>query len=134
MVKAISITPVLNVSSIVDTFTWFEALGWERGFEWGEPVGFGAVCSGNCEIFLCLDGQGGRGKGSNVTTFTNAIDEKQDKGVWLSVFVENVDKLHQICLEKNIEVTHSPSDMPWGVRELHVRHPDGHVLRLSQEL
>jgi len=24
--------------------------------------------------------------------------------------------------------------MPWGVREMHVRHPDGHVLRISQTL
>jgi hypothetical protein len=22
--------------------------------------------------------------------------------------------------------------MPWGVREMHVRHPDGHVFRVSQ--
>jgi hypothetical protein len=22
--------------------------------------------------------------------------------------------------------------MPWGVREMHVRHPDGHVFRISQ--
>jgi hypothetical protein len=24
--------------------------------------------------------------------------------------------------------------MPWGVREMHVRHPDGHVFRISQEI
>jgi hypothetical protein len=29
-------------------------------------------------------------------------------------------------------VTWPPTDMPWGVREMHVRHPDGHVLRLSR--
>jgi hypothetical protein len=22
--------------------------------------------------------------------------------------------------------------MPWGVREMHVRHPDGHVFRISK--
>jgi hypothetical protein len=25
-------------------------------------------------------------------------------------------------------------DMPWNVREMHVRHPDGHVFRISQGL
>jgi hypothetical protein len=25
-----------------------------------------------------------------------------------------------------------PVDEPWGVREMHVRHPDGHVLRISR--
>jgi hypothetical protein len=24
-------------------------------------------------------------------------------------------------------------DMPWNVREMHVLHPDGHVLRVSKE-
>jgi hypothetical protein len=25
-----------------------------------------------------------------------------------------------------------PADMPWNVREMHIRHPDGHVFRVSQ--
>ena len=25
-----------------------------------------------------------------------------------------------------------PTDEPWGVREMHVRHPDGHVFRISK--
>jgi hypothetical protein len=25
-----------------------------------------------------------------------------------------------------------PTDEQWGVREMHVRHPDGHVFRISQ--
>ena len=24
------------------------------------------------------------------------------------------------------------TDMPWGVREMYVRHPDGHVFRISK--
>ena len=27
-----------------------------------------------------------------------------------------------------------PRDEAWGVREMHVRHPDGHVLRISHSL
>ena len=26
----------------------------------------------------------------------------------------------------------NPTDMPWGVREMHLRHPDGHVFRISR--
>jgi hypothetical protein len=25
-----------------------------------------------------------------------------------------------------------PTDEPWGVREMHIRHPDGHVFRISK--
>jgi hypothetical protein len=31
-----------------------------------------------------------------------------------------------------LEVTWPPTDMPWNAREMHVRHPDGHVFRVSQ--
>jgi hypothetical protein len=27
-----------------------------------------------------------------------------------------------------------PTDMPWNVREMHVRHPGGHVFRISRGL
>jgi len=57
------VTPVLNVSSIDESFAWFEALGWQRGFSWNQggligegpnaqganehgAAGFGSVCSG----------------------------------------------------------------------------------------
>ena len=30
------LTPVLNVSSIADSFAWFEKLGWQRGFCWND--------------------------------------------------------------------------------------------------
>ena len=28
----------------------------------------------------------------------------------------------------------TPTDMSWGVREMHVRHPDGHVFRVGTSL
>ena len=28
-----------------------------------------------------------------------------------------------------LDVTFPPTDMPWNAREMHVRHPDGHVFR-----
>ena len=59
-----SVTPILNVSNVLESQTWFEALGWQRGFTWSncdDEPSFGAVCSQTAEIFLCRDAQGGRG-------------------------------------------------------------------------
>lgn len=83
-------------------------------------MGFGCVGSGECEIFLCLDGQVGRGKGNNTTTFQNNSDEQQDKGCWISVWVDDVDQVFQTAKAEGIEVTCEPEDMPWGVRECHL--------------
>lgn len=127
-------TPILNVSDISASFIWFERLGWKKGWEWGNPVGFGGVCAGNCEIFLCQNGQGGRGKGSNPQTFGHAGSETADTGVWMSWWVDDVDEFHRHCLANDIEVTWPPTDMPWNVREMHIRHPDGHVFRIGKSI
>jgi catechol 2,3-dioxygenase-like lactoylglutathione lyase family enzyme len=126
------ITPILNVSNIIESFEWFERLGWKKGWDWGDPPTFGGVCSGHCEIFLCQDAQGGRGKSDLATTSDEG--ESADKGVWMSIWVDDVDAIHRTCVEQGIDITWPPTDEPWGVREMHVRHPDGHVFRISQPL
>lgn len=125
------LTPILNVSDIQQSFDWFEKLGWKKNWDWGSPSDFGAVGSGPCEIFLC-DGQGGRGKSELVATGGVDGSDAEDKGVWLSIWVDDVDAIHRQCLERGIEVTYPPTDEPWNVREMHVRHPDGHVFRVGQ--
>ena len=66
--KLTSLTPILNVSDVVASLEWFEALGWERGFAWDHEGGmrsteptFASIQSGAAEIFVCLDAQGARG-------------------------------------------------------------------------
>jgi hypothetical protein len=113
------------------SFSWFERLGWRKLWDWGEPPTFGAVGCGEAEIFLCLGGQGGRGRGGNKKTFGEEGGQTADKGCWMSIWVDDVDVVHQLAIEQNIDITMPPADMPWGVRELHIRHPDGHVFRIS---
>jgi uncharacterized glyoxalase superfamily protein PhnB len=117
--EAKRVTPILNVSNIEDTFGWFEKLGWHKAWEWGSPAGFAGVYSGDAEIFLCHDCQGGRG---------------EKNGMWVSIWVDDVDAVYEHCVEQGIDVTMPPEDKPWNVREMHVRHPDGHVFRIGREL
>lgn len=126
------LTPILNVSDMARSFAWFQKLGWSKAWAWGDPPDFGSVCSGECAIFLCLDGQGGRGKGSNARTFGPGESDAADKGSWISIWVEDVDAVHRHCVEQGLDVTWPPTDMPWNVREMHVRHPDGHVFRIGK--
>lgn len=126
------LNPILNVSDIQESFAWFEKLGWQKAWDWGKPPTFGAVRSGKVEIFLCQDGQGGRGNGGVKMTFGPEGDETTDKGVWMSIWVEDVDAIHRHCLDQGLDVAWPPTNMPWGTREMHVRHPDGHVFRISQ--
>ena len=127
-----AITPILNVSELAASFAWFEKFGWKRLWDWGTPPTFGAVGSGECRIFLCKGAQGGCGKGTNTTTFQKDRDTAADKGVWMSLWVEDVDEIYRLCKAEGLEVTFPPTDMSWNVREMHVRHPDGHVFRVSR--
>ena len=129
---ASGVTPILNVSSIPESIAWFQRLGFAKCWDWGTPPTFGSVGAGEIEIFLCLNAQGGRGKSTLSRTGGDNGSDDQEKGVWMSLWVESVDAVHARCMNEGIEVTHGPADEPWGVREMHVRHPDGHVLRISQ--
>jgi hypothetical protein len=126
------VTPILNVSDIVASFAWFEKWGWKKLWDWGTPPTFGAVGSGEGQIFLCLGCPGGRGRGANATTVVVDGDEAADKGVWMSVWVDDVDEVHRQCVAVGLDVTFPPTNMPWHVREMHLRHPDGHVFRVSK--
>ena len=97
--KAKGLTPILNVSDIAASFAWFEKWGWKKAWDWGTPPTFGAVYSGEeIQIFLCHGAQGGRGKGTNTTTFQVDDDEAADKGAWMSVWVDDVDAVHKECV------------------------------------
>jgi catechol 2,3-dioxygenase-like lactoylglutathione lyase family enzyme len=131
-----NVTPILNVSSIIDSQAWFRRLGWSDGFRWpsgsDETPGFGSVCSGKAEIFLCVGAQGSRG-----TVMPKFPGDDETDGVWMSWWVDSpaeVDAMHQAAVSHGMTVTYPPTDEPWGVREFHVRHPDGHMFRVSAGL
>lgn len=128
------VTPILNVTNVVESIEWFARLGWEKTFDWGEPPRFGGVCSGSFTIFLCQDGQGSRGKSNLSMTFGPEGSDSADEGSWMTLWVDDVDVIYEKCLEHGLEVTWPPTDMEWNVREMHVRHPDGHVFRISREI
>lgn len=132
--EARAVNPILNVSDFAASVAWFTKLGWEPGWKYGSPPNFGAVFSGQIGIYLCQGAQGGRGRGPNRMTFGPEGDETGDKGVWMSIWVDDVDAVYQHCLAQGIEVTWPPTDHPWNVREMHVRHPDGHVFRIGKRL
>lgn len=137
--KVEQVVPILNVSDVEASLVWFGKLGWSKQFEWdaedpAAPPVFGGVGWDGCEIFLCRDGQGSRGRGANTQTGGPGGDQRADRGAWVSVWVDDVDAVYERCLTEQLEVTYPPADEPWGVREMHVRHPDGHVFRISRAL
>jgi catechol 2,3-dioxygenase-like lactoylglutathione lyase family enzyme len=127
--KVQRLVPILNVSNIGESFAWFEKLGWKKGWDWGDPPNFGGVFNGHNEIFLCENGQGSRGGPMPRHNYDD------DTGaVWMSWFLSSpaeVDAVYQLALEHGITVTRPPTNQEWGLRECHIRHPDGHTFRVG---
>jgi predicted enzyme related to lactoylglutathione lyase len=124
-VRVDHVTAVLNVSNVTASLEWFEALGWDRGFAWDDEGGmhsseptFASIQAGDeVEIFLCRNDQGAR-------------------PVWMSWFLpgrEELEAAHARAVELGYEISMPPTDEPWGMREFHLRHPDGHTFRVSAE-
>ncbi|MDM4765223.1 VOC family protein [Pelomonas sp. SE-A7] len=144
--KIHSLTPILNVSSVVDSLLWFERLGWRRSFTYNEggmidgaelrnehgDAGFAGLCAGEAQLFLCQDGQGLRGGAP-----ARFLGDEAAGAMWMSLWLGSpaeVDEAHALALAHGITVLWPPTDEPWGVRECRIMHPDGHVFRLSAGL
>jgi predicted enzyme related to lactoylglutathione lyase len=107
------LTPILYVRDFAEAMSYYtEKLLFKRLWEWGTPPDFGAVGIGNFEIFFCLKGQG-------------------CPGTWLAIMIDNVDEYFERITKLGAEVSEPPADMPWGLREMQVRDPNGHVIRFG---
>lgn len=53
---------------------------------------------------------------------------------WWVDSVEALELLHARAVALGYAVPVLPRDEPWGTREFHLRHPDGHVFRISAGL
>jgi len=144
--KLTGLTPILNVSDVPASIGWFLKLGWRRAFAWNSggmiaggadrndsgPAHFASVCCGDVEIFLCKDGQGSRGR-----PLPGPESDDDGGGVWMSWWFktpQEVDEVHALAVREGMAIAWPPTDEPWGVREFHLCHPDGHTFRISAPL
>jgi len=112
--KLQQMTPILCVSDFAASLSYYtEKLGFCKAWAWGTPESFGCVTRNDVEIFLALNGQG-------------------KPGMWASIFVSDVNALHEELKANGANVVRELRDEPWGTREFHVQDPDGHTFRFGQ--
>jgi len=49
------------------------------------------------------------------------------------IVVDDVDKLHDECLQKNVNIDLKPTDQTWGNREMYLKDPDGNSIRFVRQ-
>jgi predicted enzyme related to lactoylglutathione lyase len=107
------LVPILNVKNFAASIDYYiHKLGFSKKWDWGTPPTFGCVTRGDVDIFFCQGGQG-------------------QPGMWMSIFVDNVDALHEEYKKSGATVLAPPTNMPWGTREMNVLDPDGNHFRMG---
>jgi catechol 2,3-dioxygenase-like lactoylglutathione lyase family enzyme len=107
------LVPILNVKNFAVSVDYYvNKLGIRKKWDWGDPPTFGCVMRGKIEIFLCEGAQA-------------------QPGMWMSIFVDDVDALHEEYKSCGTVIRQPPTNMPWGVREVNVHDPDGHCFRMG---
>ncbi|MGZ3998922.1 MAG: GNAT family N-acetyltransferase [Flavisolibacter sp.] len=106
--------PILYSSDVKRSIQYYtEVLGFEHHWTWDDTPGFGGVSKDHVQVFFCKDGQG-------------------HPGTWMSIMVNEIDHLHDRIVNKGGTIVSEPEDKEWGLREMLVRDPDGHIIRFGQ--
>lgn len=112
-VKFESHCPVFSVKSVPASIEYYvDKLGFQKNWDWGDPVTFGSVIRDDVAIFFCEEGQG-------------------RPGMWISIFVDDVDALYEDYQRRGAVIRQPPTNFSWGMREMNVEDPDGHRLRIG---
>ena len=105
--------PILYSADIRRSINYYtQVLEFDNKWEWDDPPTFGGVGKDSVQLFFCKDGQG-------------------HPGTWIAIMVKNVDEYYQGIKEKGAVIRSAPADMDWGMREMLVEDPDGHILRFG---
>ena len=108
--------PILYSSNVAASIAYYTGvLEFEEKWGWEDPPTFGGVSKDCVEIFFCERGQG-------------------SPGTWLSLFVDDVDEYYDKIKAKGAKILSPPESMEWNVREMLVEDPDGHRIRIGQNI
>jgi ribosomal protein S18 acetylase RimI-like enzyme/catechol 2,3-dioxygenase-like lactoylglutathione lyase family enzyme len=102
-----------NVRRSIDYYT--QVLQFDSKWEWSDPPTFGGVSKELVQLFFCEKGQG-------------------NPGTWLAIMVKNVDDYYQHIKANGAIIRSAPDDKEWGLREMLVEDPDGHILRIGHPI
>lgn len=105
--------PIFNVRELGRSRTYYtETLGFSLDWVDGDPPDFASLSRGDATLFLCEGCQG-------------------MPGGWMMAFVPSVDVLFEELRAKHALVRMPPTNMRWGLRELHISDPSGNVIRFG---
>ncbi|MEL7248163.1 MAG: VOC family protein [Bacteroidota bacterium] len=112
---AATIFPVLDLERSLVFYT--QGLGFELTFSWEEPPTYAVLKRGGVSLHLSL--------------MDNQVTQAVPTGL-LYIFVYDVDKIYQRCLEQGIPIKNAPALQDYGMTDFDVEAPDGHRITFGR--
>lgn len=111
-------TTVFTVKDVLESLAYYcDRLGFEVAFEYGNPTFYVGLCSGDVTLHLIAAAQ---------------IPRQPGQGA-ISIFVDDVDALHEDLVRRGAKVLKSPKDYDYGLRDFDVADLDGNVIFFGME-
>ncbi|HEX9557722.1 MAG TPA: VOC family protein [Reyranella sp.] len=111
-------TTVLTVKDIMESLTYYrDKLGFDVAFEYGKPIFYVGLCSGEVTLHLIAASQTPRQPGHGA----------------VSIIVDDVDALHADLMKRGAKVLKAPKDYDYGLRDFDVADLDGNMIFFGME-
>ncbi len=107
--------PIIRVASLKASQQYYrDALGFKVDWDHGDPPTFGSVSRSDFVLFMCESCQ-------------------STAGAWSMTFMKSIDAYYEELKKREAIIKQPPTDMPWGLREMHVADLDGNVIRFASQ-
>lgn len=105
---AATIFPVTDIHESLRFYT--EQLGFSNNFSWGDPIQYAVLKCGAINLHL--------------TQKEDDLPHSADQTA-LYIFVFDVDKAYQHCLDNKVPIINPPESHSYGMRDFDITDPDG---------
>ena len=109
------IFPVSNLNNSIAFYT--EKLGFEKTFEWGEPMYYAVVKRGGVGIHLTK-----RSDGGSPSKYHRA----------LYVFVNDIDKIYKELKKHKVQMVNDLEPRDYKMKDFDIEDPDGFIITFGQ--
>jgi catechol 2,3-dioxygenase-like lactoylglutathione lyase family enzyme len=123
--KLSSVAPVFLVSDLMASAKYYrDRLGFTHDRYWGEPPSFVMVHRDGFTIMLAQHSHGERPGATNPNGRVTGHEDQWDASIW----VENLEALHDEVKAAGATISVELHDQPYGMREFQVADPDGYQI------
>ena len=106
-----AIFPVSDLSRSIKFYT--DKLGFEKTFEWGEPVYYAVVKKGGVGIHLTKRSDGG-------------LPSKYHRALY--IFVNDIDSVYKHCKDNEIRIVNQMEARDYKMKDFDIEDPDGYII------